>query len=126
MGMGIEDFVGLTLSTIGGGGLEEIFQVELGRALRNIDDPNTADGKREIIIKIALIPNGKRSAADMLLSGASKLQPDLPIDSMVYLGKQGAKLKAWEHNPEQMRLPIGESDIQGVEMPTKTIGGIRN
>ena len=123
MGRGIEDYDKLTLETIGNGSLAEGFQIELDRVLRNIDDPNAADGKREIIMKVVFAPNAQGSAADITLSVVSKLQPDLPVETMAYLGKQGAKPMAWEHNPEQMKLPISEDVIQ--EAPKTSIGGIK-
>lgn len=126
MGRGIDDYDRITLSTLGNGALEEAFQVELDRVLRNIDDPNTADGKREINMKITINPNSRGSMADLTLQATSKLQPDLPVESAAYLGKQGAKPMAWEHNPEQMQLPVDGEHIQEADAETThRIGGMK-
>lgn len=126
MGRGIEDYDSLTLSTLGNGALEEKFQVELDRVLRNMEDPNTVDGKCEVTLKITFIPHtgNRQRSADMVLASACKLQPDNPVASMAYLGKQGARPMAWEHNPEQFDLPMSEGDV--AEVKKTTIGGVRN
>lgn len=124
MARGIEDYDKVTLGTIGEGALSEMFDVMLDKVMKNIDDPNTVDGKCEINLKITINPNSKGSAADFTLSATCKVQPDLPVETMAYLGKQGAKLVAWEHNPEQMKLPMPEGDLQEVE-GTLSIGGIK-
>lgn len=122
MPRGIEDFDGLTLAEIGDGALEEKFQVELEKVLKNIDDLNAADGKREIQLKITFTPNTKRSSADIMLFATSKLQPDVPTETMAILGREGAKPMAWEHNPDQMKLPMAEG-LQ--EVPKTSIGGVK-
>jgi len=122
MGRGLEDYDELTLSTLGNGALEEKFQAELARVLANINDPNANDGKREIALKITIIPKGSRGEADMELASSCKLQADAPYASGAYLGRQGAQLKIWEHNPEQLRFPA-EGDHIG-EVPKTTIGGL--
>jgi hypothetical protein len=114
----------MTLSTLAGGALEEKFQIELDKVLRNIDDPNAAGGKREIALKIGFKPNAKGSAADIVIASSCKLQPDIPTETMFYLGKQGAKPKAWEHDPNQMRFPFEEGDISEVKNVAK-IGGMK-
>lgn len=121
MGRGLEDYDKLTLATIGGGALEEKFQHELDRVLKNIADPNAADGKREIVLKVVFCPNAKSSTAELVISAASKIQADMPFDSMVYLGREGAQHVAWEHNPEQFSLPMAEplSEVK------TTIGGMK-
>lgn len=119
---GINDYDGLTLATIGCGALEEKFQVELNRVLENIEDLNTEGGKRTITLKLTFKPNAKRTSADISLQATSSLAADIPIETNAYLGKEGAVPMAWEHNPEQLRLPMEKGSI--AEVHKKTIGGI--
>ncbi len=110
----------LTLADLGSGALEEKFQAELDRVLKNIADPNSADGKREISIKIVLTPNAKRSSIDIDIQTVAKLQPDVPFASQAFIGRVGARHAAWEHNPDQLRLPMEESAIT---QQSRIIGG---
>jgi hypothetical protein len=110
----------LSMANLGNGALEEKFQVELERVLKNIADPNSADGKREIQIRIVMTPNAKRSSCDIDISTACKLQPDVPFASQMYVGRVGARHAAWEHNPDQLRLPM-EGDA--ISARARVIGG---
>ncbi len=123
MGRGLDDYDAVTLSMLGGGAVEEKFQVELDRVLRNIADPNTGDGKRVIELKIVFYPNTQRTSADIAVTAVSKLQADKPYESHAYLGREGAAHRAWEHNPEQLKLPVGEGHI--TEAKAK-IGGVKH
>jgi hypothetical protein len=110
----------LNLAEFGNGALEEKFQAELDRVLKNIADPNSADGKREINIKVTLTPNAKRSSMDIDVQTTSKLQPDVPFATQAFIGRVGARHAAWEHNPDQLRLPMEESAIT---QQSRIIGG---
>lgn len=56
----------MQLSEIGGGALQEVFELELKKLLLNIRDPNTdAKAKRKITIDLSFKPNEKRSLSDM-------------------------------------------------------------
>lgn len=111
----------VSLSTLGEGALEEKFQIELQKVLDNIADPNTKEGAREIALKIVFAPNTQRSAVAITISASSKLQGDLAYESHALLGKEGAQLKIWEHNPEQLKLPVSEGAIRPAG---KVIGGL--
>lgn len=121
---GINDYDGLTLSTMAGGALEEMFQDELKKVLENIGDLDTECGKREIDFKITFHPGKSRNNSEIFLSAKSKLQPSIPVSTSAYLGKEGATLMAWEHDPEQYTLPAGENAITAVGGGTKRIGGM--
>ncbi len=123
MGRGLDDYDAVSLSQLGGGAVEEKFQVELDRVLRNIADPNTGDGKRVIKLEIVFYPNTQRTSADIAVTATSKLQADKPYESHAFLGREGAALKAWEHNPEQLRLPVTDGHIKDAKAK---IGGMAN
>lgn len=92
----------VTLDTIGGGALKELFQEELRKVLQNIADLNTdATKKREIAIKVTLKPGKDREAVDVDLHCAAKLSPITTVQTRVFVGKQNGKLVAIESDPRQ-------------------------
>ena len=121
---GINDYDGITLSTMAGGTLEELFQEEMKKVLANIQDLDTEGGKREINLKIVLHPNKSRNNAEIFMSASSKLAKQIPVSTSAYLGSEGAKLVAWEHDPEQYVLPAGDNAMTAIEGGKKTIGGM--
>lgn len=110
----------ITLSTLGGGAVEELFQEELERVLRNIADPNTEpEALREITLKVKVRPNKDRSVGDLQVVPSSKLAPNKTFSSVVYMGRHQGQLIAQEHNPQQLSfestdhiraLPAGEKE----------------
>jgi len=122
MSQGINDYNEITINNIAGGALEEKFQAELTKVLTNINDPNAAEGKREITLKISMKPNAAGTAMDVVVKSTCSLQPDMAVETMAFLGKEGVTLKAYEHNPDQFRLPMQEGSIVEV-LPKKSIGG---
>lgn len=109
------DYPPLTLSSIKGGALEEKFQIELEKVMRNIRDPNASDGKREITIKLVFSPNSKGTKCVLDVATVSKLQPDATFSSEMWIAMQGAKPVAVEDDPEQLKLPMQKGDISEVE-----------
>lgn len=95
----------VTLDTIGGGALSELFGEELGRILANIADPNTeAAAKRVITIALKFKPNRDRDVADVEIACSSKLAGIMTVSSRVFMGKHQGKLIAVEHDPRQSTL----------------------
>lgn len=96
---------GVTLDTIGGGALSELFEAELARILANISDPNTdPKTKRTITIQVAFKAKADRDVADVELTCASKLAPISKVSTTVYMGRQSGKLIAVESDPRQSNL----------------------
>lgn len=96
---------GVTLDTIGGGALAELFAAELTRVLANIADPNTdPEQKRAIGITVSFTPNRDRDVADVKLSCTSKLAGIMTVSTQVFMGKAGGKLIAVENDPRQSKL----------------------
>lgn len=95
---------GLTLDSIGGGALRELFETELARVLANINDPNTDEKtKRTIAIAVTFKPKD-RDVADVELTCSSKLAPIAKVSTQVFMGRQGGKLIAVESDPRQSNL----------------------
>lgn len=95
----------VTLISLGGGALVELFDIELERVLKNIEDPNTdPKGTRTITMKVTFRPNEERSISDVHIAAASKLASIKPTSTIVYMGRKGGKTMAVESNPQQTGL----------------------
>lgn len=96
---------GVTLDTIGGGALSELFGAELARILANIADPNTdATAKRSISITVSVKPKGDREVADVELKCSSKLAGITTVSTQLFMGRHQGKLIAVENDPRQSNL----------------------
>lgn len=95
----------VTIETIGGGALGELFETELRRILENIADPNTdSKSKRVMSIQIAFKPSRDRDVADVELKCSSKLAGINSVSSTLYMGRYQGKLIAVENDPRQQAL----------------------
>lgn len=96
---------GVTLDSIGGGALAELFGLELGRVLANIADPNTdSKARRSISINVSFKPKGERDVADVELTCSSKLAGISTVSTQVFMGRHQGKLIAVENDPRQSSL----------------------
>lgn len=96
---------GVTLDTIGGGALSELFEAELARILANIADPNTDTGaRRTITITVNFKPNRDRDVADVELKCSSKLAGIMTVSTQLFMGKHKGRLIAVESDPRQSKL----------------------
>jgi hypothetical protein len=96
---------GVTLGTIGGGALTELFEAELSRILSNITDPNTdTTTKRVMTITVKFKPNRDRDVADVEIACACKLAGIQSVSTQLFMGKHQGKLIAVENDPRQSQL----------------------
>ncbi len=96
---------GVTLDTIGGGALSELFDAELTRILSNIADPNTdTSAKRAVTITVTFKPNRDRDVADVELKCSSKLAGIMTVSTQLFMGRHQGKLIAVENDPRQSNL----------------------
>lgn len=96
---------GVTLDSIGGGALTELFQAELARILSNITDPNTdTTTKRVMTIQVKFKPNRDRDVADVDISCNSKLAGIMTVSTQLFMGQHKGKLIAVESDPRQSKL----------------------
>ncbi len=94
----------VTLDSIGGGALAELFAAELAKVLANIADPNTDErATRSISLTVSFKPR-ERDAADISLSCNSKLAGTVAFRSQVFMGRQNGKLVMVESDPRQTNL----------------------
>ncbi len=95
----------VSLASIGGGALAELFEAELAKVLGNIADPNTdPETKRAITVTVAFKPKKDREVVDVQLKCASKLAGVVTFSTQVFVGKHQGKLIAVESDPRQSNL----------------------
>lgn len=95
----------VTLDSIGGGALSELFGAELARILANIADPNTdPKAKRTVTIQVSFKANRDRDVADVALTCTSKLAGIMTVSTQLFMGKHQGQLIAVENDPRQSNL----------------------
>jgi hypothetical protein len=99
----------VTLSGLAGGAVEQRFQEELAKLLRNIDDPNTdSQVKRSLHVELIFHPAKSRQAADLEVKVTSKLaaHKSLETHAFISLDLRNQQLVVREHNPKQAELDL--------------------
>lgn len=110
----------VTLSTLGGGAALELFQAELDKVLRNIADPNTeARKKRDITLKVSILPDDSRGVGGVLISCTSRVCGLKGHETVFYFGRHAGQLVAVESDPKQMGMFDERTGIQ----PAAIAGG---
>lgn len=94
-----------SLLTLARGAAIERFDDEMQRVLDNIVDPNTRGGVREVSLKVRIKPDDNRVTGNVEIICTSKTQPAQPCSTIFYIGRQGNRGVAFEHNPEQLIMP---------------------
>ncbi|PNQ81936.1 hypothetical protein [Paenibacillus sp. F4] len=93
------------LSKLVQGGLQEKFNKEWDRVMKNIDDPNTsATAARSITITVNLKPDAKRKTINSTVATKSTIAPDNPLDTTFIMGTDNAG------NVVAKELIFGEED----------------
>lgn len=83
-----KNIIGLDLSSIADGGLQEKLNNELARVIENILDPNTDPTvKREVSIKLVLKPNDQWNSVDTIMEVKSKLAPQVKLSTTILVGQ---------------------------------------
>ncbi|MGW8956641.1 replication terminator protein [Paenibacillus sp. NPDC055715] len=79
------------LSKLIQGGVQEKFNKEWERVMKNIDDPNTsATAARSITITVNLKPDAKRKTINSTVATKSTIAPDNPLDTTFIMGTDNA------------------------------------
>ncbi|HEL1697496.1 TPA: hypothetical protein TXS28_000213 [Streptococcus suis] len=83
-----KNIIGLDLSSIADGGLQEKLNNELARVIENILDPNTDPTvKQEVSIKLVLKPNDQRNSVDTIMEVKSKLATQVKLSTTILVGQ---------------------------------------
>ncbi|OPY76096.1 MAG: hypothetical protein A4E63_00204 [Syntrophorhabdus sp. PtaU1.Bin050] len=99
----------VTLDTLGKGGAQEKFDIELAKVLSNIRDPNTEWKKtRRITITVDFVPKENRAEADLVTNVVSKLVDEKPVVSTILFGVKDGQLQAAEMRQGDMFAPPSE------------------
>lgn len=102
------------------GAIMEQIDVEMGKIVDNIVDPNTeAKKKRQLVITIDLAPSADRNVVTVTASAKCKLQPANAIQTSLYVGVDGktGEVVATEMTPNV----VGQIDMGGQEEPERPI-----
>lgn len=100
----------VSLDTLGQGAAIEKFHDELTKVLENILDPNTKPtAKRGVILRVIFKPDEDRSFAHAVIETESKLAPNKPVGTAIYIGRLGGQAIATERDNRQMKLPESEN-----------------
>lgn len=79
------------LSQLVQGGVQEKFDKEFTRVIRNIDDPNTAaNAARSITITITFKPDAEREIINTSITTKSTLAPDNALSTKFIMGQDNA------------------------------------
>jgi len=102
----------VTLDTIAGGAVVELFEREFARVLADVEDPNTVpDAKRTLTIEITLKPTENREASAVGVKVRSKLAGVKPVVSMVHLTTRDGRPVAVGANPNQIDAFSGPTGV---------------
>lgn len=102
--------------TLRGGALGEEINIQLGRVIENLADPNTPwKAKRTITVEIGFVQDEKRQVTEVAGQVKTKLPASVPIKSNMAFGRnKEGKLQAVEivSNPGQIDIfgktaPVG-------------------
>jgi hypothetical protein len=95
----------VTLETLADGAAAELFQSELDKLLRNIQDPNTdATATRKVTLEVTFAPDEDREKGEVRIKASSKLAGLKGAKTEVYFGRHQGQLVATEFNPKQAGL----------------------
>lgn len=95
----------ISLATICGGGVPEVFQRELQEILKNIADPNTAaERPRTLTLKFTFKPTEDRSQSVIDFSCRASLQPVKMVKSQLFLSRHTGALRAYAVDARQVAL----------------------
>jgi hypothetical protein len=95
----------VTLVSLADGAALELFQSELDKVLRNIQDPNTdASAIRKVMLEVAIQPDEDRELGEVKVKATCKLAGLKGAHTRVYFGRHQGQLVATEFNPKQQGL----------------------
>ncbi len=112
----------VTLKTLNGGAVMELFEEEFSKVMKNIADDNTpAEKIRSINIKISIKPQADRSMASTKVEVSSKIAALKPHESMVEFSFDGRTVEAYVLGA--LKQPELDGMSQVIPFEQKTSGG---
>jgi hypothetical protein len=96
----------VTLSGLGDGTAEELFQAALTKVLENIEDPNTdAKAKRTISLDFVVTPDENRRTAKIAVACSTRLAGMKPLGTNIFIGRHEGRLAAAEQLRQEEMFP---------------------
>jgi|LDZT01.1.fsa_nt_gi hypothetical protein len=106
----------VSLDNLGRGAAVEKFDDCLQEVLDNIIDPNTGIETRSVTLKVSIKPNDKRTLCTVAIKCESKLASAKPFITEMFVGTDGNKAVATEHNPNQEEIPFNGKNKEEVKI----------
>lgn len=109
-----DGYTEVSITTLKGGALVEIGNLELQKILANIADPNTgATVTRELNLKVKIKPSEDRRQGLVEITSSVKLASLVKETTRLFLVSKGQQMMAFEDNPEQYKLPMAPLQVVG-------------
>lgn len=98
-------FKKVTLTTIAGGAIDELFKKEFETVVNNIADINApAKATRKITIEVVIKPTDDRDMGSVEVRCHSKIASTKPVAASMFFAKEGGKPVAYQNDPKQPDL----------------------
>lgn len=106
----------ISFGTIAGGAVEERFQQELEKVLKNMMDPNTEHkAARQLTVKLTFKTNEERQFSSVDFSIVPKMAPVKNIQTAIIMGED---MEGKVVTSEILKQAKGQTMIPGTEAPT--------
>jgi hypothetical protein len=105
----------VSLQTLNGGAVIDLFNVEYEKLLANVNDENTKpEATRSIKIELKVKPEKTRRVATVQISVASSLAPIKPAETVIFFDTDKGELAAFEDDPKQQSLDFKSGAVGAI------------
>ena len=105
----------VSLQTLNGGAVIDLFNVEYEKLLANVNDKNTKpEATRSIKIELKVKPKKTRRVATVQISVASSLAPIKPAETVIFFDTDKGELAAFEDDPKQQSLDFKSGTVGAI------------
>ena len=105
----------VSVQTLNGGAVIDLFDVEYEKLLANVNDENTKpEATRSIKIELKVKPEKTRRVATVQISVASSLAPIKPAETVIFFDTDKGELAAFEDDPKQQSLDFKSGAVGAI------------
>ena len=105
----------VSLQTLNGGAVIDLFNVEYEKLLANVNDENTKpEATRSIKIALKVKPEKTRRVATVQISVASSLAPIKPAETVIFFDTDKGELAAFEDDPKQQSIDFKSGAVGAI------------